>query len=78
MQYTLTLDGTPDIAAIEHLIAALDPAAIVDLEARTSQLRISSLATDAELIACLHQAGIAIATDALIRLPSQCCGGCGG
>jgi hypothetical protein len=78
MQYTLTLGGTPDIAAIEKIVYGLDPAAVVDLETRASQLRISSLATDAELIACLREAGIAVATDALVRLPSQCCGGCGG
>ncbi|NDK37431.1 hypothetical protein DT603_01035 [Pseudoxanthomonas gei] len=78
MQYTLSTQGTPDIAAIERAIAELDPAMVVDFDQAASALRISSVATEAELLACLRQAGVGGAQDQLVRVPSECCGGCGG
>jgi len=78
MRYTLSTRGTPDIAAIEQAIVELDPAAVLDLGTQASMVRISSVATEAELIDCLRQAGVTAGADQLVRLPSECCGGCGG
>jgi hypothetical protein len=76
MQYTLDAGASPDLAAIGQAIAALDPAVLLDLDPGARTVRISTLATQRELLDCLRQAGIA--ADQLVRLPSECCGGCGG
>ncbi len=78
MQYTVGNRGAPDINAIAQAVAGLDSAAVVDFDASESLVRISSVATEAELVACLQQAGVAASADQITRLPSQCCGGCGG
>ena len=78
MQYTLGNHRASDITVIEQAIAGLDPAAVVDFDTSESLVRISSVATEMELLACLQQAGVTAGPDQLVRLPSQCCGGCGG
>lgn len=78
MQYTLSTSTTPDMAAIERAISGLDPAALLDFDSRASMVRISSVATEAELLACLRQAGVDAGAGQFVRLPSECCGGCGG
>lgn len=78
MRYTLSTYGTPDITAIEQAIAGCDPAVVLDFDIASSMVRISSVATEAELIDCLRQAGVTAGADQLVRLPSECCGGCGG
>ena len=78
MQYTLSTHGTPDMAAIERAVSGLDPAALLDFDVRASMVRISSLATETELLDCLRQAGVNAEAGQLARLPSECCGGCGG
>lgn len=78
MQYTLSTDSTPDIAAIERAITELDPAALLDFDIHASMVRISSVATEAELLDCLRQAGVGTGAGQFVRLPSECCGGCGG
>ena len=78
MQYTLSTSSTPDMTAIERVISELDPAALLDFDARASMVRISSVATETELLDCLQQAGVSAAAGQFVRLPSECCGGCGG
>ena len=78
MQYTLGNHSASDVTVIEQAIAGLDPSAVVDFDSPGSLIRISSVATDVELLACLQQAGIAATAEQITRLPSQCCGGCGG
>lgn len=78
MQYTLGTHGTPDMAAIERAISELDPAALLDFDVRASMVRISSMATETELLDCLKQAGVKVDASQFSRLPSECCGGCGG
>ena len=78
MQYTLGTSGTPDMAAIERAISELDPSALLDFDARASMVRISSVATETELLDCLRHAGVSAAAGQFVRLPSECCGGCGG
>jgi len=76
-QYTLDAAASPDLAAIEHSIATLDPSAQLDSDV-SGRIRISTLATQDELLTCLQEAGASDAKHHLARLPSDCCGGCGG
>lgn len=78
MQYTLSTSATPDMAAIERAISEIDPAALLDFDVRASMVRISSVATETELLDCLRQAGVNARAGQFVRLPSECCGGCGG
>ena len=72
------VNQAPDLAALERLLIEVDPAALFDLSGDGNSLRISTSASDREVIACLHAAGVPARLDDLIRLPSVCCGGCGG
>lgn len=78
MQYTLSTTSTPDMGAIERAIAELDSAAVLDFDASASMVRISSVATETELLDCLQQAGVGATAGQFVRLPAECCGGCGG
>lgn len=78
MQYNLGTDASPDLAALERALTTLDPSALLDLDARTRTIRISTVVTEDELLACLRDAGAVDASHHLARQPSQCCGGCGG
>ena len=78
IQYTLDASSSTDLAAIEHAIATLDPSALLDRDASGHTIRISTLATQDELLACLAEAGATEPTRHLAQLPSDCCGGCGG
>jgi len=79
MQFILQATGqSPDLAAIEQSIAALDPAVLLDIDAAGQAVRISTVVTEDELLACLQQAGVRNGPQHLSRVPSQCCGGCGG
>ena len=79
MEFSLrTAGGPPDLTAIERQLVALDPAALVDLDAGGTTVRISTAATGGELLACLRQAGTAGDAGDLVQLPSVCCGGCSG
>jgi len=78
MQYTLTHPALPDLATLEHALSSLDPAMLLDFDARGRTLRLSTCATHAELSAALQAAGVGDAASELMQLPSECCGGCGG
>jgi hypothetical protein len=79
MEFAIPTAGrAPDLGAIERELCALDPAALIDLDASGQTIRISASTTDGELLACLRRAGLAVAADEVTRLPSVCCGGCGG
>lgn len=79
MQFEIRVDDCPpNLGAIEFAIAVLDPAVMIDLDAAGHTLRIATSVTEGELLACLRLAGVPAASQRLSRLPSQCCGGCGG
>ena len=78
MQYTLPTLTPPDLATIEQALVMHDPSALIDFDAIGGSIRISTMATEQELLASLRDAGIAGAAERLVRVPSQCCGGCGG
>ena len=77
MQFILHAGAAPDLAAIEQAIADLDPAVVLDTDSSGRAVRISTAVTEAELLDCLQRAGVGGAP-LLTRVPSECCGGCGG
>jgi hypothetical protein len=68
----------PDLAALDRAIAGLDPAALVDLDADGRTIRMATVLTRTELLACLAGAGLPADDARLRQLPSVCCGGCSG
>lgn len=79
MEYVIRLGDAPaDLAAIERSLLALDPAALLDRDAATGNLRCSTSALAVELVFALAAAGHRLTPDAIERLPSVCCGGCSG
>ena len=78
MQYRII--PSTNVASLERIadrLNALDPAALVDVDT-AGRLRISTLLPDAELLLALGLAGLLVAPCDVERLPSECCGGCGG
>lgn len=79
MEFSLRFaDQTPDLVAIGRELSAVDPSALFDLAASGQSVRISTMATEQELLDCLRAAGVDAVADDITRLPSVCCGGCGG
>lgn len=79
MQYRIiTTSPGAAVDAAEAAITAADPAALVDLDPQGGALRVSTCAGDDELVELLNGAGIAVTPLQVLRLPSECCGGCGG
>lgn len=68
----------PDLAAVESALLSIDPAAVLDMDRAAGKLRVSSCATETELISMMANAGHAIEPGDIERLPSVCCGGCSG
>ena len=71
-------DIRPDLPAINATIAAIDAAAVADIDASGATLRIAAMIESPELIKLLTQTGFPVARGQLTQLPSICCGGCGG
>lgn len=67
-----------DPGLLEARLQDVDPAAVLDFEAASGALRVSTVMTTQELLQALRAAGLAIAAGDLIHLPSVCCGGCSG
>jgi hypothetical protein len=79
MQFVLhTSNQTSDLSAVENAIADLDPSVLLDTDVSGRVVRISTVLTEDELLACLRQAGVEPVPDDLERQASVCCGGCGG
>jgi hypothetical protein len=70
--------AAPDVASLDRAIVDLDPAAVVDLDADGRTIRMATVLTRAELLACLAEAGLHADNARLRQLPSVCCGGCSG
>lgn len=68
----------PDVAPLDRVIIDLDPAAVVDLDVDGRTIRMGTVLTRAELLACLAEAGLPADNALLRQLPSVCCGGCSG
>jgi hypothetical protein len=71
-------DATADLAGISQRIQDADPAAVIDVEAGSEALRISTVMGTSELLSALHEGGLDVSAMDIVHLPSACCGGCGG
>lgn len=79
MEYSIHLTASaPDLCRIVEALQAVDPSALADLDPVTHTLRVSATMLDRELLDALAQSGYPTAPDHIVRLPSVCCGGCGG
>ena len=79
MQYRVALPvGHDQLEILRHSLRQADPAALVDFDPRSGELRISSCMTAGEAAFALRHSGFDV-TSAQVRLqPSECCGGCSG
>lgn len=79
MQYRISTPMTPvDLDAISSALHKIDPAGVADLDPSRGVLRLSTWATDADVLSLLTEAGMPVGRDQLERIASDCCGGCGG
>lgn len=79
MQFSIRLPSTPsNLAAVEAALLELDPAGVADMDRDGLTLRLSGNVTETELAAMLGLLGHPVRLDQVERLPSVCCGGCGG
>lgn len=79
MQSTIRITGLPpDVGAIEEAIRAVDPSALVDIDPTGQTLRIAASIETVQLLEVMRKAGYPVKEDQLERVPSECCGGCGG
>lgn len=79
MEYVVSIRPAPSAAdAARDAVTGSDPAAVVDTDAHTGELRIAtSLGLD-ELRSALDGAGLEVEAGDIVAKPSNCCGGCGG
>ena len=79
MQFEIRMAGArPDVGAIEQALRAVDPAVLVDIDPTGQTLRVAASIDPAQLAALISQAGFPLSQQQLERVPSECCGGCGG
>lgn len=73
-----TRGNTVDLDAVEQALLHADPAALVDLDATSTVLRVSTCLDGSELHKLVSIAGFPVAVSDVQQLPSECCGGCSG
>ncbi len=79
MEYQIRLAGPkPDLAAIQLSLHAVDPAALLAIDASGRELMIATNLGKGELQSLLRRNGLDLADGDLQARPSVCCGGCGG
>lgn len=79
MQFKIRITGlSPDVGAIEQTIRVVDPSALVDIDPTGQTLRVAASIDATHLLGLMGQAGFPVVEDQLERVPSECCGGCGG
>lgn len=78
MEFHVRIAGQPDLGAIESQLFGIDPAALVDHDAASCQLRISTVAHPRELAEAIAAAGYRVTAADIELQPSVCCGGCSG
>lgn len=79
MQFRIRIAGPmPEVGAIEHAIREVDPSASVDTDRTGQTLRVAASIGASHLLGLMGEAGYPVAEDQLERVPSECCGGCGG
>lgn len=79
MEYRINLPAPfIQLEAIEQAIGEMDPAMVVGLDASGTVLMVSTTIGDQALLSALDRVGHRISLEQLERVPSVCCGGCGG
>ena len=79
MEFHICLDRpVPDLAAIDDAIRDVDPAAVLDVDASGSIMRVAAAVSALELVDLLGSAGYPVERERVSQLPSICCGGCSG
>ena len=79
MKFNIKTNGQAiDVFVIEQALIQADPAAVIDIDRTTSQLRVSTCLDDTALLGLIADAGFPIPAANLQGVPSDCCGGCSG
>jgi|LNAP01.1.fsa_nt_gb hypothetical protein len=79
MEFNIRLHSAQiELPAIETALQELDPAGLVDMDEQGKTLRVSANVTESELAMILGKVGCPTPLDQIERVPSICCGGCGG
>lgn len=69
---------SPTLQQVEDAICDVDPAAVIDFTPATARLRVAAALDRDHLGRLLAGAGCLVPADAIVQLPSICCGGCSG
>jgi len=78
-QFRIPLSGpAPDLQLLEDALQDADPSVLLDIEPLSRVLRISTLLDEHSLLPALGRGGLPVSAAQLERVPSECCGGCGG
>jgi hypothetical protein len=78
MEFRIHLMGpAPDLDRVASQVGDADPSALVDVDP-DGALRLSTMLGADELVAALSRADVWVRGADVERLPSTCCGGCGG
>ncbi|HEY4583936.1 MAG TPA: hypothetical protein VIG88_13920 [Lysobacter sp.] len=78
MQFTISVSTPPDVGRLEQALVEADPSAMVDFDACRDTLRVATLLPTGQVAALLSGAGLPTNEAEVTRVPSECCGGCGG
>jgi hypothetical protein len=79
MQFKIHVEkDAPDLHALTHAFAEMDPSAVVDSALQGNALRLSTVLRDVDILNTCKDAGWMIDARQIEQLPSECCGGCGG
>jgi hypothetical protein len=77
MQFTVQLSTRPDEHALADALTRVDPSIVMDLDP-AGLLRIAAVIDEDAIAATLRGLGLPVDARDVRRLPSECCGGCGG
>jgi len=78
-QFRIPLSGpAPDLQLLEDALQDAYPSVLLDIEPLSRVLRISTLLDEHSLLPALGRGGLPVSAAQLERVPSECCGGCGG
>ena len=78
MQFNSPTPAAHDLPRLPAALADADPAAVVDFDAAHAVLRLSSYLQPVQIATVLSQAGLPTQEAQVAKIPSDCCGGCGG
>lgn len=79
MEFRIQFSGEPpDPTAIENVVQAVDPSALVDIDPAALALRVATSIDGPGLAELISQAGYPVTPQQVIQLASVCCGGCSG